>query len=65
MVMPTLAELLKDGTGRSLGKVVPRDEFDYYKKTLNTSHLLGNKRKSDFEDSFKKAIIRQLFKLFM
>lgn len=65
MVMPTLAEMLQDGTGRSLGKVVPREEFDHLKSTLNTSHLLGKKRESDFEDSFKKAIIRQLFKLFM
>ena len=64
-VMPTLAALLQNKEGKSLGKVVSREEFDHLKKTLDTSHLLGKKWKSDFQDDLEKATLRRLFALFM
>ncbi|MEI7562779.1 MAG: hypothetical protein WCJ39_03565 [bacterium] len=63
-VMSTLASLVQDDNGNVLGEVIPKDDFDHLKKTLDTSHLLGKKRESDFKDSFKKAALRQLFRLF-
>jgi hypothetical protein len=61
-VMDTLASLVQDVNGNCIWQTLDKDKFALLKSTINTSHLLGKERVSDFDDdTLMKKFLRKIF----
>lgn len=63
-LMPTVAWLVKDHEGNSIGKVIPPKVFDAYKKKSQQPEIKSDEHQNYyFKDSLRKQCVRKIFTL--